>query len=263
MPAAKEPAEPTKAKTFHDNLDTLVAESGISQPELAAKLDVPKTKLANWRVRERDGKPKDVNLETVLEVSRVFGCRPAWLAFNDGPRQREASTDVTDERLGEILREHIIRRLASSPFLFDGDWLSNRALGLRQLCDAEPLDDRRPDERGTNDVPRAWLEAPNVVPSANELLCAIVAEFRLKADLARKEDEDRAKRFREEREHFRRLRALAAAPREVYKAVDLRTGAMRDVEDHRPRIAQLERERDEYKHRAEELEAQLAAAAAQ
>ncbi|SMC28480.1 Helix-turn-helix, partial [Desulfacinum hydrothermale DSM 13146] len=75
-------------KTIHDRIRDVIAASGLTLKDFAAKIGLPKRTLTNYR----DGisrPPSDV----LERICRTFNVRPEWLLTGEGPIKRGKPSD--------------------------------------------------------------------------------------------------------------------------------------------------------------------------
>ena len=83
--------------TFAERLDIALKNKGMKPSVLAYRINVHRSYVSNWL----SGKYK-ANSEKQLEIAKILGVSPAWLAGHDVPMQEEEKERSTlDEELSE------------------------------------------------------------------------------------------------------------------------------------------------------------------
>jgi transcriptional regulator with XRE-family HTH domain len=82
--------------TFAERLKLALENKGMKSSVLAYRINVHRSYVSNWL----SGKYK-ANSEKQLEIAKILGVSPAWLAGHDVPMQEKSENERIDDELSE------------------------------------------------------------------------------------------------------------------------------------------------------------------
>ena len=100
--------------TFSERLKIALENKGMKPSVLAYRVNVHRSYVSNWL----SGKYK-ANSEKQLEIAKILGVSPAWLAGHDVPMQEEQEKSALDEEISEQIviyhrdGKNIVKRFSS------------------------------------------------------------------------------------------------------------------------------------------------------
>jgi phage repressor protein C with HTH and peptisase S24 domain len=127
-------------KTWHERLQEALAESGMTQTELASRVGVSSASVSDWL----SGKSKDIKGSHAYKIERALNISLAWLFDNEGPKRL---TDTTTDSVRVVAVTHRAIPLSASihgqyihvgeddtkePMYYQASWI--KSMGFKPEC---------------------------------------------------------------------------------------------------------------------------------